>query len=35
MAGWSCVHIDHVTGRDAFVDELSLLLEIAGGLSER
>ena len=29
------VHIDHVTGREAFVDELALLLEIAGGLGER
>ena len=29
------MQIDHVTGRDAFVEELALLLEIAGGLSER
>jgi hypothetical protein len=28
------VHIDHVTGRDAFVDQLTLLLEIAGGLGD-
>lgn len=28
------MHIDHVIGRDAFVDELTLLLEIAGGLSD-
>ena len=28
------VHIDHVIGRDAFVAELALLLEIAGGLSD-
>jgi Mycothiol maleylpyruvate isomerase N-terminal domain len=28
------VHIDHAAGRDAFVDELRLLLEIADGLSD-
>ena len=28
------MHIDHVTGRDAFVSELTLLLDIAGGLSD-
>ena len=28
------MHIDHVTGRDAFVDELRLLLQIAGSLSD-
>ena len=29
------MHIDHAAGRDSFIDELALLLEIAGGLSER
>jgi hypothetical protein len=29
------VHIDHLTGRDAFVGELGLLLEIADGLSDQ
>ena len=29
------MHIDHAAGRDAFIDELALLLGIAGGLSER
>lgn len=28
------MHIDHVTGRDAFVSELTRLLDIAGGLRD-
>ena len=28
------MHIDHVTGRDAFVSELTLMLDIAGGLRD-
>lgn len=28
------MHIDHVAGRDAFIEELGGLLEIAGGLSD-
>ncbi len=29
------MHIDHVAGREAFVSELTLLLQIAGGLGDR